>query len=201
MQKIKLSLLFLLALLIFVSFSVNAAYEAVNEFPLAVGNQWIYSRTGQVVREKVVVSVTDKMQPSGSLVVYYLLNNFNGAAHWVTNSSGTVTEYQNLIWYYLNASVGNSWTMHINTSVPGVIPGSDGAQLTVISRNETVTTPVGTLTAVHIRFKTNVVDAGITDEWFTPGIGLIKRIETSLIGPITWELTYACINGVKIGTP
>jgi hypothetical protein len=202
MRKIKFTFLFLLALLIFMSFAVNAANEAANYFPLAVGNEWTYSRSGQAIgSQKILVNVTAKTQPSGSTAVYFQLNNYNGTAHWVQQSAGIVSEYPNYLWYYLNAGVGSSWTMHINTMVPGVIIGSDGAVLTVVSRNESVTVPVGTFTTVHISFRTNVCDAGITDEWFAPGFGLVKRVETSLIGPITWELVHMVINGTVIGTP
>ena len=208
MVKFKFSILFLLALLIFVSFPANAdtvsptAFEAGNYFPLAVGNEWTYVRSGQVIyNQTILVNVTAKMQPSGSTVVYYQLNNFNGQAHWVTQSAGIVSEYPGNLWYMLNGDVGQSWTMSINTSVPGVIPGSNGAVIQVISRNETVTVPAGTFTAVHLRFTTGISDAGITDEWFAPGIGLVKRVESSIAGAVTTVLTRAVVNGIVIDKP
>jgi hypothetical protein len=205
MKKITIPVLFLLVGLILASCWVTAADTvavAPNYFPLAVGDEWTYLRTSQVINEKLFVNVTGKMQPSGSTLVFYQLNNYNGQAHWVQQTNtGMVYEYPNLVWYLLNAEVGQSWTMHINTRVPGVIIGSDGAILTVVSRNEVVKVPAGIFTTVHIRFQTGVYDAGITDEWFAPGVGLVKRMETSFVGAINTDLVRAVIDGRVIENP
>jgi hypothetical protein len=221
MKKLKISVFLLFVALIFASFCAAEAVivppptNAPNYFPLSVGNEWTYLRTSRVITEKLLVNVTGKMQPPGSTAVFYQLNNYNGKAHWVRQTpTGIVHEYPSYIdasaevvaeypylWYLLNAEVETSWTMHIDTNVPGVIIGSDRALLTVLSRNEIVNVPAGIFNTVHIRFQTGVCDAGITDEWFAPGVGLVKRMETSLIGPITTELVKAVIDGVVIENP
>ncbi|HEX3043636.1 MAG TPA: hypothetical protein VHY08_02700 [Bacillota bacterium] len=204
MKKLKIPVFLLLVALIFASFWVSAAETVVapNYFPLAVGDEWTYLRTSQVINEKLFVNVTGKMQPTGSTLVFYQLNNYNGQAHWVQQTNtGMVYEYPNYEWYFLNAEVGKPWTMHINTKIPGVIIGSDGAILTVVSRNEVVKVPAGIFTTVHIRFQTRVMDAGITDEWFAPGVGLVKRMESSFVGAINTELVRAVIDGVVIENP
>jgi hypothetical protein len=216
MKKTHVVVLFLMAVLLCSAFLVNAAdiSPVANYFPLAVGNQWAYIRVGQTIDtvQKILVDVSAKMTPPGSTEVYYQLNNYNGQTHWVRqDASGVVSEYlrnssseysQNLLWYIFNAEAGKSWTMRIDTSVPGVIPGSNGATLTVISRNETVKVPAGVFyNAIHIQFRTNVMDAGITDEWFAAGVGLVKRVETSFVGPVTTELKQAVIGGIIIENP
>lgn len=206
MKKTHVVILVLMVALLCSVFLVDAAdiSPVANYFPLSVGNQWTYVRAGQVgTAQKILVDVSAKMSPSGSTVVYYQLNNYNGQSHWVRrDSSAVVSEYSRNLWYTLNAEVGKSWTMRINTSVPGVIPGSNGATLTVISRNETVKVPAGVFTnTVHIQFRTNVMDAGITDEWFAAGVGLVKRAETSFVGLVTTELIQATIGGIIIQDP
>lgn len=181
----------LLAVLMVPSFLVTAETDY---FPLAVGNEWTYERSGQVIEpQKILVTVTEKVQPSGGVAPFFKLNNYNGQAHLVRNSNGMVQEYPNYLWYLLNAEFGQTWIMRINTTVPGVIPCTDGAVLTVVSRNETVTVPAGSFSTVHIRFQNNCADVGITDEWFAPGVGMVKRVETSFTGPIVTELLRAII--------
>ncbi|MCL6591152.1 MAG: hypothetical protein K6U80_14510 [Firmicutes bacterium] len=204
MKKVTVLVFLLLVAHIFASGWAMAAETVVapNYFPLQVGNEWNYIRTSQVINEKLQVNVSAKMQPPGSTTVFYQLNNYNGQAHFVTQTfTGMVYEYPNYQWYFFSYEPGKSWTMRINTQIPGVITGSDGAILTVVSRNEVVRVPAGIFTTVHIRFQTGVCDAGITDEWFAPGVGLVKRMETSLVGPITTELVRAVINGVVIENP
>src|SRR5437667_445126 len=70
-----------------------------------------------------------------------------------------------------------------------------------VSRSEQVTGPAGTFAAIHIQFTTQCGDAGITDEWFVKGIGLVKRVEDSIAGPRTTQLERATISGKHYGTP
>ena len=44
------------------------------------------------------------------------------------------------------------------------------------------------------------VDAGITDEWFARGVGLVKRSTTSIAGPRTSSLIHAIVAGRTYGT-
>lgn len=213
MKKTHLTLLFLMVVLVCSALTVNAAdiSPAANYFPLSVGNQWAYVRVGQTIGtvQKILVDVSAKMSPSGSTVVFYQLNNYNGKSHWVRqDAGGVVSEYENVpgafpyLWYIMSAAAGSSWRMHIDTTVPEVIPGSNFATLTMISRSETVRVPAGIFTnCLHIKFKTSVMDAGITDEWFAPGVGLVKRVESSLVGPVTTELKQAVIGGIIIENP
>jgi hypothetical protein len=196
MEKRDFVIVFLMSLLLLpAALSVNAA-ESENYFPLNLHNEWTYLQTGRTVNQTVVVDVNEMIQPVNQDIAFFKLNNFNGSYHWVQQSpSGMVTEKPHYLWYDFNREVGESWTMNINTMVSKVIPGTNNAILTIISRNEPVQVPAGNFRAIHIGYRTGVADAGITNEWFAPDVGLIKRTESSFGGEISMVLTRAVING------
>ncbi|MEW6367516.1 MAG: hypothetical protein AB1714_23045 [Acidobacteriota bacterium] len=169
-------------------------------FPLAVGNQWTYIvRDADGGERSVEVCVESRWGGSYGRPPYCLLLHYNGAAHWVcATPTGKIYEYPARMWYCPRASAGTSWTMDIQGAPGGRILCTDGATLEIKSRDESVSVPAGDFTAVHIQFTTGCYDGGITGEWFAPGVGLVKRIETSFLGPVTWELISARIDGREI---
>lgn len=172
-------------------------------FPLQTGNQWTYACSSSLpAPEKLVVFVDQSRQDSASGMRWYRLNNFNGSQHWVRQDrSGNVWERRSSLWYRLAAAEGSSWRMHLNPAWSGdAIPCVDGSRLTIVSREELVAIPAGTFETVHIAFQSSdCFDAGITDEWYAEGVGMVKRAETSLIGAVVMELEEAVIDGRIIG--
>jgi hypothetical protein len=100
------------------------------------------------------------------------------------------------LWYLLDAAVSTAWT-HTGTTVTSC---NDGVSVSVISRSETVTVPAGTFTGcLLIRFGSGpCADGGTIDEYFAPGVGMVKRVEQTIAGPRALELQSAVVNGATI---
>jgi hypothetical protein len=50
--------------------------------------------------------------------------------------------------------------------------------------------------AATVKYSESIcADAGIDTEYYLPEVGLVRRVETSLAGPVTYELAYARVNG------
>lgn len=171
--------------------AVRADYDD-GYFPLAQGNTWTYAREpggGQVQMG------VDQVGTAGG-TRYYRLRNYNGPSHWIRQTAaGGVYGGASATWYRFDAAPGQYWTFRVAGG--GTVPGSNGARVTMLGQ-ESVTVPAGTFQAVRLRWRAQAQDAGITDEWFARGVGLIKRTETSLAGPRTLVLVQATISGQLI---
>lgn len=169
-----------------------ADFEA-GPLPLSRGSSWTYRSE---LAGEVTVSIDSARTFSGYR--WFRLRGFNGAARWVRQTTtGTVYGGSSALWYRFGAAVGTSWTFRAGGQ--DAIVGSDGATLTLVSKDEQVTVPAGTFRAVHVRWRANgVADAGITDEWFVNGVGLVKRTETSIAGPRSMVLVRATVSGTSI---
>jgi len=175
-------------------------------FPLRVGNTWTYQRSGVGGTSEWTAEVAEKQTPPRALPYHMLSGYFAGPVHAVRSDPfGTVTErssgYRDFLWYLLGAPVGTIWSIQLPPSpVANPLPDCiSGAKLTLAARSETVQVPAGEFThVVRVDWTSACVDAGITSEWFAPGIGLIRRQETSIAGPVTSELLRADLGGVVL---
>lgn len=168
-------------------------------FPLHMGDEWTYSVSGTPAGPSVRVVVTGTFVDAPTGIAWSWLADYNGAVHGVReNALGQIHEWNAGLWYRFGASYGVSWTMD-NDASQGGEPCSDGATLAILRRDEVVTVPAGTFSALHITFQQSCADGGITDEWFAPGVGLVKRTTTSIAGPRVWELEWALIEGLRVG--
>jgi len=177
------------------------AAQAADYFPLHVGDKWDYVQTpvGPRGLHSTLMSSSIDRKTTSAGVTWFHLVNFQGGDHWVRETSTPrVLERPGDLWYRWGAAVGASWTMAIN----GGLPGSDGATLTLGSKTETVTVSAGTFkNCIRIDYKTNVADAGVTSEWFAPGVGLVKRIESRIYGSMLTELSDAVVAGKVYPVP
>lgn len=175
----------------------------VSYFPLQVGNHWLYARQGAGVVDTWRSAVSERfLSPAGR--VYFAVDGHFGPRRLLRSTSlNGVFEYNpgglgdNLV-YLLGAPVGSTWVLQLKP-LPTMSPLPDcltGSRLTVGSRTETLTVPAGLFTSVvRLDWAGPCRDAGITAEWFAPGVGLIKRTEDSFTGSITSELVQAEIGG------
>jgi hypothetical protein len=186
--------------------SLRQAVSSQPYFPLRVGDSWTYQRTGPGGSSEWQVTVSDKQSPPRSLAYYVLSGYFPGLAHAVRSDPfGTVTElssgYRDFLWYLLGAPEGTSWTIQLPPSpsaspLPGCV---SGAKLTLASRDESVQVPAGSFTHVlRVDWSAPCVDAGFTSEWFAPGVGLIRRDETSIAGAVSSVLLHAELGGLAL---
>ena len=186
---------------------VRRVLEAASYFPLHDGYRWVYARTGPAgtTTWQANVLAADGSPPRGGLHV--LSGYFLGPPRVVqADARGRVTETEInreklYLWYLLGAPVGTTWELEWAPSplmmpIPACIAGS---KLRIVSRDETVTVPAGEFhNVVHVEFHAPCVDAGITGEWFAPGVGLVRRVETTIAGPVTSDLTQADLGTIVL---
>lgn len=168
-------------------------------FPLRPGNHWVYAASGAIgePRSWEVRVLEQEMQPSMSPARPYhrLAGYFEGATRLVRSDVfGNVVEQggamRDHLWYLLAAPVGTSWTLSMAAPEATCVAG---ATLTIGARDEVVTVPAGEFRGVvRIDYTgSRCADAGITAEWFAPGIGLVRRAETTIAGPLVSDLVAA----------
>jgi hypothetical protein len=178
--------------------------RAPSYFPLQAGSTWSYERKGVVATgtwQARVAPPGDSPKPeSHSRLEGY----FTGPARNVrTDALGVVSERAerspDTLWYLFGAPVGFPWELHLQ-DIPDGGGGAacvDGARLRIAARDETVSVPAGEFTnVIRVEHHGACADAGITAEWFAPGVGLIRREETSFAGPVVSELVRAEIGDV-----
>jgi hypothetical protein len=164
-------------------------------FPLHVGNEWNYSFADG--RDALTVTVDESWVSPVTGQIWFRLREYNGDSHWLMQSAaGRVFEWPARQWYRFGAAAGSSWTMSI--APRDSIPCSNGARLEVVSRNETLKVPAGTFSTIHIRYSSSCRDAGITDEWFARGVGLVQRSQRSGKDPVVIMLERAVISGRSV---
>lgn len=167
-----------------------AADGGTSYFPQNVGDEHTYRKTGKLAANNPgwTDKVTDKQ---GKAFVHSNYFGDNVARTVRTNKKGFIVEKgkegKKGVWYKFDVS--EEWIM--NLAQEGV-PCVDGSKVKIASRTETVTVPAGTFNnCIKLTFDNNCNDAGITEQWFAPEVGLVKQIEDSFGGPITSELTSA----------
>jgi hypothetical protein len=183
----------------------DAAYESTY-FPLKVGNVWNYAvsgpQTANATSAAVTVDASWRSPVTGQ--TWYRIRGYNGDLHWVMQTSAhRVYEWQTQLWYRLGVAAGprNAWTMQISDDAAhGAIEGSKGAKLEIVSRDEQLTVPAGSFDTIHIRWTTGVADAGVTDEWFAQGVGLVQRQESRIWGAQLTVLQNAIVSGTYVGS-
>ena len=85
-------------------------------------------------------------------------------------------------WLALGLSVGGTFPTQIN-------PCPTSGQ--IAARDASVTTPAGQFNnAVQVTFAGNCVDVGVTRQFYAAYVGLIRDEETTIAGPLVYELVY-----------
>jgi hypothetical protein len=164
-------------------------------FPQQVGNEWTYRKTGRLAGEGA--GWTNKItRKKGD---FFQHSNYwdDGVVRWVhTTGKATVVERSRgnpAVWYQFASPPQKEWTVDLAEEGP---PCVDGSIAQVTSRNETVEVPAGIFqNCIKLEFRSNCNDAGVNEQWFAPGVGLVKQTEDTIGGPLISELVSA-----KIGT-
>lgn len=160
-------------------------------FPLAPGNRWEYLRGGETWTAEVVHS-----PQSSALRRVHELVGYHGPgsrALLAEGPLGTVVETdpgpgRDRLWYLFSAPIGLRWTFEGGS---GCVEGS---RVAVAARRERVVVPAGEFEdAIRLEFHSPCLDAGLLAEWFAPGVGLIRREENSIAGPVVSELVRATV--------
>src|SRR5919106_767256 len=179
--------------------TIGTTDTTLSYFPLQVGNTWTYARGGALSRDTWTASVAERVVAANGRA-YFALDGYFGPRRLVRSSlQSAVTEFnpdgpEDNLWYLLGAPVGTSWVIQLEP-LPTLSPIADcvsGSKVVVASRPEAIRVPAGEFrNVVRLDFTSPCADAGITSEYFAPGVGLVRRDESSFAGPIVSELLKA----------
>ena len=175
---------------------------AADYFPLQVGNYWEYEvRRQGLPASSYRVEVVAKAYSYHYYTFYWLAEYFpnmpplkrlvcrtysNNVFEWPAAASSLN------LWYKLGAPVGSIWRFSLEGGEPCYSPLSAALE----SRTEKVSVPAGDFAGcIKIVYGHGCSDAGLESEWFAPGAGLVKRVETTFAGPVETVLTKACVDG------
>lgn len=172
-----------------------SAQSAPDYLPLAVGNQWIYRSS---LGSPVVVEITG-IDVSGAQP-YFIMKGWQGAGEERIRraDSGAILVLdpetkQEKVWIDFSAPIGED-----RPSAAHPCSGTAAVE----SRRFSGKFAVGDLSEItQIRFGANVcADAGLTSDYYLPYVGLLRRTETTIAGPRSYELIYARLGGAVMIT-
>jgi hypothetical protein len=178
---------------------VRPMLSAGSYFPLQPGYRWVYETGGAIGAPRTwQVEVLELPVPIPLLpgrVFLPLVGYFDSGPREVRSDPyGNVFERsgdaRDHLWYLLGAPVRTSWEL---STAPPELSCLAGARLTVGARDEVVTVPAGEFRGVvRVDYSGGAcADAGITTEWFAAGVGLVRRAETTIAGPLVSNLVLA----------
>jgi hypothetical protein len=169
-------------------FAAAAALQGATSdyFPLQVGNSWVYRVTQGRSTRPASINV-EAVQPLNG-ADYYRVNFFDRIVYLRYSPVGSVLRYdpetkQETLWLPLSMEEGVNWRTDFDPC----------SWLTVIeSKSARVQTVLGSFdNALYIRYTPNCADAGTTQQYFLPYVGMILYETTSIAGPVRHELVYS----------
>ena len=158
--------------------SINAVFAGNPYFPLELGNRWTYqSRFLISVNTYTETVIEEKTYGQES---YFVLDNFRLQTSVPLRAEGqkvvTFVDGVKYLMYDFTADVGTGWNA---PDPPMLMMG----RMTLVSKTDSVLTPAGAfLNCFHFHhaFSGNVY----YDEWFAPGVGIVKKNSRLLSGLI-----------------
>jgi len=157
--------------------------------PLQNGNSWLYL-PGPVASG---VSGTEKI---GSFT--YSVTRLLGREYRLRRADdNTVYQYhldtqKEDVFLAFGAEEGQSFPTSIDPCV---------SSARIVSKAEKFSGPLGDFdTVLHIAFTPSCADAGLSDGWFLPYIGLIRYQTETIAGPRTFDLTYSKTGIVEVSS-
>ena len=164
-------------------------------FPLHPGNQWVYRCTGLCGEPLLVAGVTRADYIGGRW--YSVFEGFSRREAFLRqDDDGTVwaldrTTGRESPWYSFSTPVGQSYDTSVDTC---------SRRATVASRNNRYEGPAGVFpeTLQVLYSPSPCMDAGLTEEIFYRWTGLVRRTETTIGGPRTYDLIYARTAGATV---
>jgi hypothetical protein len=145
----------------------------------------------------MTVEATGAAQYNGN--IYYELSGYAAGRAWVRQTAaGDLMQYDpaggpEKLWYAFHAPA--FWQPQL--PLPCV------AQAAVAKRDAVAQAPAGVFSpSLVISYAPGVcMDAGLQEETFAPGVGLVRRVDTTIAGPRVHELIFARISGTAITGP
>ncbi|HYI95544.1 MAG TPA: BsuPI-related putative proteinase inhibitor [Bryobacteraceae bacterium] len=181
MLGIKISTLNLFLAAATFSFAAQPDY-----LPLQAGNSWAYrvaskgpARTPQTIDVEGKETFRDRE---------YLRVGFLGrTVHLRTTETGVnilnATAEAESAWLAFDGEVGRSFPVDIEQCTKSA---------KIESRTAKIKTPAGEWdNALHLTFEQSCADAGLTQMYLVPGLGIVMYETTSFAGPVRYELIYS----------
>jgi intracellular proteinase inhibitor BsuPI len=164
--------------------------QTANWFPLEAGNAWLYRPAETNNRfiapefRSILVQGMETIAGRDYFKVSYFgyelllrVDSSDGSVWLFDKSSGSEKQ-----WLAPGLPVGGTFPAAMN---PCPTTGS------IASRDATARTPAGTFEhAVQVKFQGNCADVGATEQYYAPDVGLVMHEETTLAGPLRFELVY-----------
>lgn len=157
-------------------------------FPLEAGNSWLYrlknNNGGEVTFKSISVDGPESIQGRQ----YFNVDYFGRKVLLRSDPDGSVVEFDRASgserpWLQFQLPEGATFQSYIDQC--SVTTGR------IQSRTANVTVPAGAFSdVVQIGFQGNCADAGVTQQFYAPNVGLVQHEETSFAGPRQYELVY-----------
>jgi hypothetical protein len=183
------------AALVLVSCASAAPESDRRFFPLEPRSGWTYEETS--------FGETSSMTATRARGGVFQLHGFPGTSNLRVRFAGETLQawdHAQRRWeplLRLGAAAGTAYRVDLPASF------WNGARLTVASRRATASNPRRsyrrTLRFV-VRPPSGLSDGGVTGLWLAPGVGLVRWVEDSFVGPKVHVLTSARIGGKRIVT-
>jgi hypothetical protein len=167
------------------------AAQTPDYFPLEAGNTWLYraitirgSEPLQTTFQAVRVTGTERIGDRQYFSVSYfgrdvLLREDAGTGDVFVYDREAGSESP---WVPLGLPVDATFSSSLD-------PCSPKGQ--IVSRSETVAVPLGSFTnEIQVKFQPSCADAGVTMQYYAPGVGLLRQDQTSFAGPVVYRLIY-----------
>ena len=167
-------------------------------FPLQVGNEWVYTDESS---RSVVQVLRETFEPNGLKyfeVSGYLPGDSLATRKLRADTHNQIYEYnpngEDFLWYQFENSEG-TWYFDSGTAVSCVT----GSTVSLGDFGASIDVPAGSFErSLRLDFITQCADAGIADEYFAPGVGLVQRNLHSVAGPRTMRLVAAYVGGAEL---
>jgi len=162
---------------------------AVDYFPLQTGNSWVYRTTQGRATTAATVNVGSVVAISGH--DYYQLQFFD------RNLLVRQADNGSLLQYNMATKTEDVWLPFALADIQPAQPGATSTgdcQGTVssVKSNTSLSTSLGDFsTILAIRYTPTCADAGVTAQYFLPFVGLIRQEQTSIAGPVVYDLIYS----------
>ncbi len=178
-------------LLLLAAFTSSLAAQTPSYFPLEVGNTWSYrpAATNRIKNQDGrSINVHGKQTIGGQ--DYFQVTYFNREVLLrIEPTDASILAYDTESsmekpWLSLGLPVGSTFPTSIEPcSTRGAIESRDDKGV------------------VQVRFSGNCADAGLTQQFYAPNLGLISTEETSFIGPVKFELADYHVGSTTGGRP
>jgi hypothetical protein len=178
---------------LFLFFAITSVATA-QYFPLQTGNQWIYKTDHGPVSDVQTIEIAGTQSFDG--IEYFSFKGFYGQTGYVRLSEdGKLHLYDtgkkaDLVWADFSAPEHSPYASAADPCSPQAVIESKSAKTPVLDQDRDG--------ALQIAYPARTcADAGLTGEFFYPGIGLVERDYTSFTGPRNYKLIYARVGSTS----